>query len=156
MVETGAALHSGKEEESAKRYVSNGKRNFPTLDGESSTSDIRELHKHNAIYRTPLRDIGFFPGIFIEVFEVTGPSIPIMYFGEVVTKTHVLDVNPDWPVETFLRYVHVSIPGASKVRSVDYVREFKDRKVEDILNMMSNLWTHVEKVDHLEYLRIRS
>jgi len=106
-------------------------------------------------FQESLRSLGFHPGAFVEVFEITGPSIPVMYSGA-VTKAQVLDVNPDWPLQTFLYYVKVNTPQAAKIESIDYVKDCNEGTVTDILKMMKNLWNRPNEGGRLEYLRLRS
>ena len=152
---TGRSIYTSYEEEFAKFLISNGKRNFPKPDNGIETLGIKEMYKECSLFKKSLRSLGFHPGTFVEVFEITGPSIPVMYSGA-VTKAQVVDVNPDWSLQTFLYYVKVNIPQASKIESIDYVRDCNEGTVSDILNMMKNLWNKPDDGGRLEYLRLRS
>ena len=153
--QAGRMIYSSYEEEFAKFLVSNGKRNFPKPDRGMETLGVKDMYKKCSAFKKSLRNHGFRPGILVEVFEVTGPSVPVMYSGA-VTKAQVLDVNPDWSLQTFLYYVKVNTPQASKIESIDYVRDYKNGKMTDILNMMKNLWNRPDQGGRLEYVRLRS
>lgn len=152
---TGRTIYTSYEEEFAKFLISNGKRNFPKPDKGIETLGVQEMYKECSLFKKSLRSLGFQPGTFVEVFEITGPSVPVMYSGA-VTKAQVFDVNPDWSLQTFLYYVRVNTPQASKIESIDYVRDCNEGTVNDILNMMKNLWNKPDEGGRLEYLRLRS
>lgn len=151
----GRMIYTSYEEEFAKFLISNGKRNFPKPDKGIETLPIKDMYKECSVFKKSLRSLGFNPGTFVEVFEITGPTIPVMYSGA-VTKAQVIDVNPDWSLQTFLYYVKVNTSQASKIESVDYVRECKGVKVAEILKMMKNLWNRPSEGGRLEYVRLRS
>ena len=151
----GKVIYTSYEEDFAKFLVSNGKRNFPKPDKGFETLSIKEMYKECSTFKKSLRSLGFQPGTFVEVFEITGPSIPVMYSGA-ATNAQVLDVNPDWSLQTFLHYVRVNTPQASKIKSIDYVKNCNEGKVTDVLNMMKNLWNRPGDGGRLEYLRLRS
>jgi len=152
---TGRTIYTSYEEEFAKFLISNGKRNFPRPDKGIETLGVKEMYKECSVFKKSLRSLGFHPGAFVEVFEITGPSIPVMYSGA-VTKAQVIDVNPDWPLQTFLYYVKVSTPQAAKIESIDYVNNCNEGIVTDILKMMRNLWNRPNEGGRLEYVRLRS
>lgn len=151
----GRTIYTSYEEEFAKFLISNGRRNFPKPDKGIETLGVKEMYKECSVFKKSLRSLGFHPGAFVEVFEITGPSIPVMYSGA-VTKAQVIDVNPDWSLQTFLYYVKVNTPGASKIESIDYVRDCNKGTVTEILSMMKNLWNRPDEGGRLEYLRLRS
>ena len=151
----GKMIYSSYEEEFAKFLVSNGRRNFPRPDRGMDTLGVKDMYKECSAFKKSLRNHGFRPGMLVEVFEITGPSVPVMYSGA-VTKAQVLDVNPEWSIQTFRYYVEVSTPQASKIESIDYVRDCKNGKVSDILNMMKNLWNRPDRGGRLEYVKLRS
>lgn len=150
----GRAIYTSYEEEFAKFLISNGKRNFPKPDKGIETLPIKELYKECWVFKKSLRSLGFRPDTFVEIFEITGPSIPVMYSGA-ATKAQVIDVNPDWSLQTFLYYVRVNTPQASKIESIDYFKDCNEGKVADILNMMKNLWNRPDEGGRLEYLKLR-
>ena len=152
---TGRAIYTSYEEEFAKFLISNGKRNFPRAEKGIETLGIKEMYKECSVFKKSLRSLGFHPGVVVEVFEITGPSIPVMYSGA-VTKAQVVDVNPDWPLQTLLYYVKVNTPQAAKIESIDYIRDCNEGTVSDILRMMRNLWNRANEGGRLEYLRLRS
>ena len=151
----GRTIYTSYEEEFAKFLISNGKRNFPRPDKGIETLGVKEMYKECSVFKKSLRDLGFYPGAFVEVFEITGPSVPVMYSGA-VTKAQVIDVNPEWPLQTFLYFVKVNTPQAAKIESIDYVKDCKEGTVTDILKMMRNLWNRPNEGGRLEYLRLRS
>ena len=151
----GRMIYTSYEEEFAKFLISNGKRNFPKPDKGIETLPIKDMYNECSSYKKSLRSLGFRPGTVVEVFEITGPTIPVMYSGA-VTKTQVIDVNPDWSLQTFLYYVRVNTQQASKIESIDYVRDCNEGKVADVLDMMKNLWNRADNGSRLEYLRLRS
>ena len=151
----GRVIHTSFEEEYAKFLISNGKRNFPKPDKGIETLSINGMYKECSVFKKSLRCLGFYPGTLVEVFEITGPSIPVMYSGA-VTKAQVIDVNPDWSLQTFIYYVRVNTPQASSIESIDYVNDCSKGKVSDVLDMMKNLWNRPDDGSRLEYLRLRS
>ena len=152
---TGRLIYTSFEEEFVKHLVSNGKRNFPKPDKGLLTLGIKELYRECSNFKKPLYSLGFHPGTLVEVFEITGPSIPVMYSGA-VTKAQVIDVNPDWSLPTFLYYMEVNTPQASKIQTIDYFTDCSNGKVRDVMQMMQNLWSRPNDCSRLEYLRIRS
>lgn len=151
----GRIIYTSYEEEFAKFLISNGKRNFPRPDKGIDALPINRMYKESSTFKKSLRSLGFRSGTFVEAFEVTGPTIPVMYSG-VVSQAQVIDVNPDWSLQTFLYYIKVNTPQASKIESIDYVRDRNEGKVDDILKMMKNLWNRPDERGRLEYLRLRS
>lgn len=151
----GRVIYTSYEEEYAKFLISNGKRNFPKPDKCIETLPVKEMYQECSLFKKTLRCLGFAPGTLVEVFEITGPTIPVMYSGA-VTKAQVIDVNPDWSLQTFFYYVKVNTSQASKIESVDYVRDCQGGKLADILHMMKNLWNRPSEGGRLEYLRLRS
>ena len=151
----GRVIHTSFEEEYAKFLISNGKRNFPKPDKGIETLPINGMYKECSVFKKSLRCLGFHAGALVEVFEITGPSIPVMYSGA-VTKAQVIDVNPDWSLQTFIYYVKVNTPQASSIESIDYVNDCSRGKVSDVLDMMKNLWNRPDDGSRLEYLRLRS
>ena len=151
----GRMVYTSYEEEYAKFLISNGKRNFPKSDKGVETLPVKDMYNECSSYKKSLRSLGFRPGTVLEVFEITGPTIPVMYSGA-VTKAQMIDVNPDWSLQTFLYYVRVNTEQASKIESIDYVSDCNEGKVADVLNMMKNLWNRPDDGSRLEYLRLRS
>lgn len=104
-----------------------------------------ELYQSMPIYRMSIEQCGIHQHSMILVFEVTGPSIPITVrivsdytnndsaqHGPSAPRTrlaNIMDINPDWSVNTFLQYIDAVVSPSSssrqrklwlKDRSVDY------------------------------------
>jgi hypothetical protein len=105
-----------------------------------------------------LKSHEFYSGCFVEVLEVTGPTIPVMLFGDMIEPCAV-DVNPTWSLEQFLYYLRISCGRGEKFTNIDYVRFIDDKNVKDILDMMGSLWWKVKQTpivtNRLEYLKVR-
>lgn len=114
--------------------LSSNDRQFPSNSGKYGLS-IRELHDSMLMYRLSLDQCGIHPYSIVQVFEVTGPSIPITFrvvsdyiaANEGATLSsqdsmlrtrlaNIMDINPSWSVDTFLQYVDAIISPASGVR----------------------------------------
>ena len=137
-----------------KISLQNKRRNFP-----ASGIPIKRLYKDSPIYLKTLKSNGFCSGCFVEVFEVTGPTIPIMLFGKAIEPC-VVDVNPAWNLELFLYYLRIFSSRGEQFTNIDYVRDIGDKKVSEVLDMMGSLWwktkkTSVAMTDRLEYLKVR-
>lgn len=154
LLQTGKVIKSQTDEEKVKNLITNKRRNFP-----ASGIPIKRLYKENPLYLKSLKSLGFCSGGFVEVFEVTGPTIPIMLFGEAIEPCAV-DVNPAWSLELFLYYLRISCRRDEKFTNIDYIRFITDKKVSHILDMMGSLWwrdkrTSVAMTERLEYLKVR-
>lgn len=96
------------------------------------------------MYQMSLDQCNIHPHTVIQVFEVTGPSIPITFrvvsnsdrettVSSTATRqqdsnttepslntrtrlTNIMDINPDWPLCTFFRYVDAIVSPGSTVR----------------------------------------
>ena len=115
--------------------LSSNDRQFPSNSGRYSLS-IQELYDSMPMYRLSLDQCGIHPYSIVQVFEVTGPSIPITFrvvsdytaasdggalltMQDSVLRTrlaNIMDINPNWSVDTFLQYVDAIISPASGVR----------------------------------------
>ena len=131
--------------------LSSGNRQFPAHSGKYSLS-IKELHNSMPMYRMSLDQYGIHPYSIVQVFEVTGPSIPITfrvvsdYSASMATEgaspqtlqessiirtrlANIMDINLDWSIDTFLQYVDAIISPASGVRRKRLC--FRENYVED-------------------------
>lgn len=114
--------------------LSSNARQFPSNSGKYSLS-IQELYDSMPMYRLSLNQCGIHPYSIVQVFEVTGPSIPITFrvvsdytaanegatlsLQDSALRTrlaNIMDINPSWSVDTFLQYVDAIISPASGVR----------------------------------------
>ena len=114
--------------------LSSNDRQFPSNSGKYGLS-IQELYDSMPMYRLSLDQCGIHPYSIVQVFEVTGPSIPITFrvvsdytvakegatlsSQDSVLRTrlaNIMDINPSWSVDTFLQYVDAIISPASGVR----------------------------------------
>ena len=67
------------------------------------------------LYQMSIADLGLLKSAPVMVFEVTGPTIPLVYkttqdqsnkdFAVVSEHSHAISVNPSWTVSTLLKYV---------------------------------------------------
>lgn len=125
--------------------LSSNERRFPQTADKCGLS-IEELYKSMPMYQMSLEQCGIHPYSMIQVFEVTGPSIPITvrvisdYTNKDATTQHgtqalrtrlanIMDINPDWPINTFLQYIDafVSLSSFSKQKRL----WLKDNSVSD-------------------------
>lgn len=116
--------------------LSSSARHFP-CNGETFGLTVEELYESMPMYQLSLEQCGIHPYAIIQVFEVTGPSIPITF--RVLADqskatplspktpntprtrlTNIMDVNPAWSIHTFLQYVDAIISPASGVRQREY------------------------------------
>ena len=114
--------------------LSSSDRQFPSNSGKYALS-IQELYNSMPMYCLSLDQCGIHPYSIVQVFEVTGPSIPITFrvvsdytaANEGATPSlqdsalrtrlaNIMDINPSWSVDTFLQYVDAIISPASGVR----------------------------------------
>ena len=114
--------------------LSSNDRQFPSNSGKYSLS-IQELYDSMPMYHLSLDQCGIHPYSIVQVFEVTGPSIPITFRvvsdytaaneGAILSSqdsvlrtrlANIMDINPSWSVDTFLQYVDAIISPASGVR----------------------------------------
>lgn len=126
--------------------LSSNERNFPRNTTGSCLS-IKDLYKSMPIYRMSTEQCGVHPYSVVQVFEVTGPSIPITVHvvsdyhtidEELTSRTrlaNIMDINPDWSVSTFLQYIDavVSLSSSSKQRRLC----LKENSVDDKADLSS-------------------
>ena len=126
--------------------LSSGSRHFPSNLGKSEFS-VEQLHQTMPMFQLSLDQCNIHPYTVIQVFEVTGPSIPVTFrvvssgnrdtshpaVSSTATRqqdtsnpeqpsnsrtrlTNIMDINPDWPLCTFFRYVDAIVSPGSTVR----------------------------------------
>ena len=122
-------------------FLSSSSRHFPSNLDKSGFS-MEQLYQTMPMFQLSLDECHIHPYTVTQVFEVTGPAIPVTF--RVVSSmdrdpsttgvgkqhdatttaaqlsntrtrlTNVMDINPDWPLRTFLRYVDAIVsPGAT-------------------------------------------
>ena len=120
--------------------LSSKSRHFPSNLDRSDFS-IEQLRQTMPMYEKTLDECNIHPYTIIQVFEVTGPSIPItfrvvsasdqqqtsytpgssegdqLFTGSRTRLTNIMDINPNWPLPTFFRYVDAIVsPGSTSRR----------------------------------------
>lgn len=144
--------------------LSSNERRFPRNDKRCGMS-VEELYQSMPIYRTSIEQCGVHQYSMIQVFEVTGPSIPITVrvisdYNKDDSMQHVpnaprtrlaniMDINPDWSVSTFLQYIDavVSLSSSSRQRKlwlkdnwVDYKTDLSTLTLGALLDSWKPLW----------------
>lgn len=99
--------------------LSSDQRRFPR-NGSRCGLSIEELYKSMPLYSLSVEQCGIHPYSVIQVFEVTGPSIPITvrvlsdysHVDRQVTSqaphtrlANIMDINPEWSINTFFQYI---------------------------------------------------
>ena len=153
--------------------LSSNDRHFPSNSGKYGLS-IQELYDSMPMYRMSLDQCGIHPYSIIQVFEVTGPSIPITFrvvsdytaANEGATLSsqdslirtrlaNIMDINLSWSVDTFLQYVDAIISPASGVRrkrlclKESYIEDSDDldlseETLEELLDTWGPTWWPLE------------
>ena len=149
------------------QLLSSDLRNFP-YSNERFDYSIEELYDSMPMYNMSLDQCGLHPNAIIQVFEVTGPSIPISFrhSSSSVTpsasvsehhyyETHrtqlanIMDINPNWSIHTFLQYVDAVVsppPGTKKKvlsmksRSVSDAEDLSRLALGELLDLWSPAW----------------
>ena len=139
---------AGYTEKMAKviKLLSSQTRNFPRNNGRSDYS-IAELHSSMQMYNRTLDQCGIHPYAIVQVFEVTGPSIPVTFrtqsdhtfqsetpsnplqLARPSRLANIMDINPEWSLQTFLQYVDALISPSSGTRKKRVIH--KDNLIED-------------------------
>lgn len=144
--------------------LSSNERRFPQ-NAESCGLSIEELYKSMPLYRMSIDQCGVHPHSIIQVFEVTGPSIPITvrvvsdYNNDDLTQreskaprtrlANIMDINPAWSISTFLQYIDavVSLSSSSRQRrlwlkdnSMDYKTDLSHLTLGALLDSWKPLW----------------
>ena len=116
------------------RLLSSTHRQFPS-NADRYSLTVKELYSSMPLYQLSLSQCGLHPYAIVQVFEVTGPPIPITV-RLLTNSTHntrpgdrphpqtttslanIMDINPEWSVSTFLQYVDTIIsPGTGNRRT---------------------------------------
>ena len=166
--------------------LSSNSRHFPSnLDKSDFSMD--QLYQTMPIYERTLDQCSIHPFTVIQVFEVTGPSIPVTFRvvssrdnshqatsvsssrphdiggsktpGEKLAAagtssrtrlTNIMDINPSWPLSTFLRYVDAIVSPGSTVtrhrrlamgeRSLENWEDEADITLGQLLSQWSPAW----------------
>jgi len=147
----------------ATKLLSNECRNFPMHKNIHSLS-IDEVYEM-PMYSYDLERYGIFSHSVVQVFEVTGPTVPIAFCGSAAqqrsadqasTPSHVksrsinlMDINPAWPIPTLTQYVEAIICPRQAVSQkkitlgsntlIDTVDVMK-LKVSEILDVWKPVW----------------
>ena len=120
--------------------LSSNSRHFPSNLDRTEIS-VEQLYQTMPMYDKSLEQCNIHPLSIVQVFEVTGPSIPVTFrvisasdrdhthtsndFGggeQSLTPfrtrlTNIMDINPAWPLTTFIRYVDAIVsPGSTSRR----------------------------------------
>ena len=82
-------------------------------------------------------------GIFIRVFDVTGPVIKAMYCSMVGCR-HFLEINPSWSKEVFLKYAILLNPFAEE--NPDFYCNWKTegKFIEDVVKNRSKEFISIQ------------
>ena len=143
----------------ATKLLSNSSRNFPMHQNIHGLS-IEEVYQM-PMYSYNLERYGIYGHSVVQVFEVTGPTVPIAFCGftagaQNTTATHhkirsinLMDINPAWPIPTLTQYVEaiicprqavtqkkITLGENSLVDSVDVMK----LKVSEILDIWKPIW----------------
>ena len=149
----------------ATKLLSNNCRNFPMYQNMHSLS-IEEVYQM-PMYSFNLERYGIYGHSVVQVFEVTGPTVPIAFCGSTahqcstargqnLTSSHhkirsvnLMDINPAWPIPTLTQYVEAIICPRQAVTQkkislgdntlVDSVEVMK-LKVSEILDLWKPIW----------------
>ena len=143
--------------------LSSDARNFPSNSGKYSLS-TQELYGSMPMYQMSLERCGIHPYAIVNVFEVTGPSIPISFrvlsedsagSSQLLSNTprtrhaNVMDINPNWSVDTFLQYTDAIVSPSSSVRhkrlsirenSIDDSKDLSSLTLGELLDIWKPVW----------------
>lgn len=124
--------------------LSSNKRRFPRNIKKCGLS-IEELYQLMPLYQMSIEQCGIHPYSMVQIFEVTGPSIPItvrlvsdyskddaMQCASAAPRSrlaNIMDINPDWSVSTLFQYIDavVSLSSTSRQKRLT----LKDNSVDD-------------------------
>ena len=141
--------------EKVMALLSSNSRQFPSNAGRFDFT-LDELYESMPMYQLTLEQCGIHPYAIIQVFEVTGPSIPIKFrvlsehnqtsiqsreSGQaydllpVSRHANIMDINPKWSIHTFLQYVDAVISPAAGVRRKRI--SLKDHFIDDSEDLSS-------------------
>ena len=114
--------HQLTTEKNALRILSSvGERHFPykSKGVEEFGIPVFRLHHEMSMYQLTARDYGILPDTILQVYEVTGPAVPIASRPRSSLTAHqaqggnLMDVNPSWPLITFARYIDAMMSPSS-------------------------------------------
>lgn len=124
--------------------LSSDERRFPRNDGRCGLS-IEDLYSSMPLYQMSIEQCGIHPNSVTQVFEVTGPAIPITVrvLSDYNTQgnsnitlhaprtrlANIMDINPEWSISTFLQYIDtvVSLSSSSRQKRL----WLKDNSIDD-------------------------
>ena len=125
--------------------LSSNDRQFPSNSGRYNLG-IQELYNSMPMYCLSLDQCSIDPYSIVQVFEVTSPIIFLVVFNYTTTNdgatlssqdivlctqlVNIMDINPNWSVDTFLQHVDAIISPASGVRTGG--RDFISRRAKMI------------------------
>jgi len=147
----------------ATKLLSNNCRNFPMHQNIHGLS-IEEIYQM-PMYSFNLERYGIYGHSLVQVFEVTGPTVPIAFCGSTpqqnsaaggqnglhhkIRSINLMDINPSWPIPTLTQYVEAIICPRQTVTQkkitlgdnilVDSVDVMK-LKVSEILDIWKPVW----------------
>lgn len=114
--------HQLTTEKNALRILSSvGERHFPykSKGVEEFGIPVFRLHHEMSMYQLTAMDYGISPDTILQVYEVTGPAVPIASRPRSSLTAHqthggnLMDVNPSWPLLTFARYIDAMMSPSS-------------------------------------------
>ena len=143
----------------ATKLLSNNCRNFPMHQNIHGLS-IEEVYQM-PMYSLDLERYGIYGHSVVQVFEVTGPTVPIAFCGSTtggqnhttvqhkIRSINLMDINPAWPIPTLTQYVEaiicprqavtqkkITLGDNTLVDSVDVMK----LKVSEILDVWKPVW----------------
>ena len=149
----------------ATKLLSNKCRNFPMHQNMHNLA-IEEVYQM-PMYSFDLQRYGIYGHSVVQVFEVTGPTVPIAFCGSTTQQStaargqnrtalhhkirsiNLMDINPAWPIPTLTQYVEAIICPRQAVMQkkiilgdntlVDSVEVMK-LKVSEILDLWKPVW----------------
>lgn len=78
---------------------------------------VFRLHHEMSMYQLTANEYGISPDTILQIYEVTGPAVPIASRQRLTAHQtqggNLMDVNPSWPVLTFARYVDAMMSPSS-------------------------------------------
>ena len=144
------------------KLLSNDCRNFPMHQNMYGLS-IEEVYEM-PMYSFNLEKYGIYGHSVVQVFEVTGPTVPIAFCGSTtqqvtggqgatlhhkIRSINLMDINPSWPIPTLTQYVEaiicprqavtqkkITLGDNTLVDSVDVMK----LKVSEILDIWKPIW----------------
>ena len=130
------------------KLLSSNERRFPQNTQKCGMS-VQELYESMPMYQLSIEQCGIHPYAIIQVFEVTGPCIPITVrvqsdysdknlSNQLHTRlANIMDINPNWSINTLLQYIEAVISHSSLSRKRRLL--LKDNSVGDENDNLSSL-----------------